>query len=59
VKKCKPEGIKAELALPTRSGFHLITRPFDVEEFQLMMKEREKELPEIKKNHLTLLFENL
>ena len=59
VKKCKPEGNKVELALPTRSGCHLITRPFDVGEFQLMIKEREKELPEIKKNHLTLLYEEL
>jgi hypothetical protein len=59
VEKCKPEGNKAELILPTRSGCHLITRPFDVGEFQLMMKEKEKELPEIKKNHLTLLYEEL
>ena len=59
VEKCKPEGNKADLILPTRSGCHLITRPFDVGEFQLMMKEKEKELPEIKKNHLTLLYEEL
>lgn len=59
VKKCKPEGNKVKLALPTRSGCHLITKPFDIGEFQLMMKEKEKELPDIKKNHLTLLYEEL
>lgn len=59
IRKCCPEGDKVELVLPTRSGYHLITRPFDIGGFQLMLKERGMEVPDIKKNHLTLLYEEL
>ena len=57
--ECSPEGRKVELMLPTRIGVHLITKPFDIGEFQLILKEAGRQVPEIKKNHLTLLFEDL
>lgn len=58
---CKPEGDKVILTLPTRSGIHLITRPFDLQEFNRLCIERARfvAVPEVKKNHLTLLFEDL
>lgn len=57
--ECSPEGRKVELMLPTRIGVHLITKPFDIGGFQLILKEAGRQVPEIKKNHLTLLFEDL
>ena len=53
------------MQVPTKSGFHLITRPFNIEQFKNkfeMMREQmilKIECPDIKKNHLTLLYENL
>lgn len=50
------------MSFPTKSGFHLICRPFDVAEFKKQFEwqfGKSHELPEIKKNHLTLLYENL
>lgn len=45
---------------PTKSGVHLITRPFDVKEFGLVYGGCfNDETVDIKKNHLTLLYENL
>lgn len=45
---------------PTKSGVHLITRPFDVKEFGLVYGGCfNEEIVDIKKNHLTLLYENL
>lgn len=57
--ECSPEGRKVELMLPTRIGVHLITKPFDIGGFQLILKEAGRQVPEIKKNHLTLLYEAL
>ena len=37
--ECSPEGRKVELMLPTRIGVHLITKPFDIGGFQLILKE--------------------
>lgn len=58
---CKPDGNKVELTIPTRSGIHLITRPFDLQEFNRLCTEKAgfSSAPEVKKNHLTLLFEDL
>ena len=45
---------------PTKSGVHLITRPFDIKEFGLVYGGCfNDETADIKKNHLTLLYENL
>lgn len=58
---CKPDGNKVELTIPTRSGIHLITRPFELQEFNRLCTEKAgfSSAPEVKKNHLTLLFEDL
>lgn len=50
------------ISVPTRSGFHLITHPFNVAQFKDLWAstlEESYHCPEIKKNHLTLLYENL
>jgi hypothetical protein len=44
--QCRPEGSKVEALIPTKSGFHLITRRFDVMEF----KKRYPEIDLQKKN---------
>lgn len=47
--------------IPTRSGLHLLYRPFDLLNFQKLCKEEGIGLvmSDVKKNHLTLLYENL
>ena len=48
--------------IPTKSGFHLITYPFNLQEFNNYWKEGEFKnipVPEIKKNHITLLYESI
>ena len=45
--------------IPTRNGCHIITHPFNLQRFNKMCMEENIEVPEVKKNHLTLLYENL
>ena len=50
--------------MPTRSGFHLITWPFNLQKFndgfwQSVTSQSNIEVQTVKKNHLTLLYENL
>lgn len=45
--------------LPTKSGYHIITHPFNTYEFDKHCKDMGIKMPEIKKNHITLLYENL
>ena len=50
--------------MPTRSGFHLITCPFNLQRFndgfrESVTAQSDIEVPTVKKNHLTLLYENL
>ena len=48
--------------IPTKTGCHLITHPFNTYEFEKECQKRIKEIgeiPGIKKNHITLLYENL
>lgn len=61
IESCEPAGQKMEMMLPTRTGVHLITRPFNLEQFNRMCKEDPEieEIPDVKKNHLILLFEDL
>jgi hypothetical protein len=47
------------MILPTKTGNHIITHPFNTYEFEKKCKECEIETPGIKKNHITLLYENL
>lgn len=57
----KPYNTEKVIAqFPTKSGVHLITRPFDIKEFDLVYGGcfNDEEV-DIKKNHLTLLYENL
>ena len=48
--------------IPTKTGCHLITHPFNTYEFEKECQKRIediKEVPGIKKNHITLLYENI
>lgn len=48
--------------IPTRSGIHILTRPFNLMEFcEFWKKEHDEniEIPDIKKDHITLLYENI
>ena len=68
INKVKPNNTQKVIAqFPTKSGVHLITTPFDRKEFETIYKSQKinileefyHNLPDIKKNHLTLLYENL
>lgn len=46
----------------TKSGYHIITKPFDKQEFDMVFNGvfgLESETPDIKTNHLTLIYENI
>lgn len=59
INKCEPLDVEKIIArVPTRSGVHLITKPFNRKQFSDKCKIH-AEIPDIKKNHLTLLYENL
>lgn len=64
INNCKPLNTnKIITKIPTRSGIHLITKPFDKEQFIEECKcnyitLKYGKTPDIKKNHLTLLYEN-
>ena len=34
IRKCRPEGDKIEMVIPTKNGYHLITSRFDIMEFK-------------------------
>jgi hypothetical protein len=51
IEKCRPEGDKVEAIIPTKNGFHFITKRFDVVEFKNMYPN----VDVVKKNP-TLLF---
>ena len=59
IEGCEPEGRKLETMLPTRTGAHLITSPFNLGQFQSRCMEELGFVPDVQKNHLTLLFEDL
>lgn len=56
---CKPGGDKIVTEFPTKSGVHIITLPFDREQFAELYEEYDVKDADIKKNHLTFLYENL
>lgn len=56
---CKPDGSKIVTEFPTKSGVHIITTPFDRQQFIELCEEYDIHDVDIKKNHLTLLYENL
>jgi hypothetical protein len=51
INECRPEGDKVELVVPTKNGYHLITKKFDVIEF----KKRYPDV-EIQKKNPTVLY---
>lgn len=56
---CKPVGDKIVTEFPTKSGVHIITLPFDRKQFTELCNKYHINAVDIKKNHLTLLYENL
>jgi hypothetical protein len=52
INSLRPEGDKIETAIPTKSGYHLITKKFDVLEF----KKKYPEIDIVKKNPTLLFF---
>lgn len=54
-------GVKDPLVacIPTKSGVHILTHPFNLKQFNDLCEYNEIEKPDIKKNHITLLYENL
>ena len=50
------------LELPTKSGIHVLTRPFNVHDFETFWRNEHSpyiSVPDIKKDHITLLYENI
>lgn len=59
INSCQPDGNKIVTEFPTKSGVHLITTPFDRQQFMELCEAYDIKDADIKKNHLTLLYENL
>jgi hypothetical protein len=59
INSCKPDGNKIVAEFPTKSGVHIITTPFDRQQFIELCEEYDIKDADIKKKHLTLLYENL
>lgn len=59
INSCKPDGDKIVTEFPTKSGVHIITTPFDRKQLMELCKKYYIYNVDIKKNHLTLLYENL
>ena len=51
----RPEGDKIEAVIPTKNGYHLITKRFDVMEFNKIMN-LQGDVPDIQKKNPTLLY---
>ena len=49
------EGGKVEAIIPTKNGYHFITKKFDVMEFQKIMR-LQGDVPDIQKKNPTLLY---
>ena len=52
---CQPEGDKIEAVIPTKNGYHLITKRFDTQTFTKMMS-LQGDVPDIQKKNPTLLY---
>jgi hypothetical protein len=55
VNSLRPEGDKIEAVIPTKNGYHLITKRFDVLGFQQIMN-LQGDVPDIQKKNPTLLY---
>jgi len=51
----RPEGPKIESVIPTKNGYHLITKRFDVMEFKKYMS-LQGDVPDVQKKNPTLLY---
>ena len=57
IEMVKPnDGSKIITKIPTKNGVHLITKRFDVMEFNKQIKERGEDMPDIQKKNPTLLY---
>ena len=57
IEMVKPNDCSKIIAkIPTKNGFHLITKRFYVMEFNKQLKERGEEIPDIQKKNPTLLY---
>ena len=57
IEMVKPnDGSKIITKIPTKNGIYLITKRFDVIEFNKQIKERGEEMPDIQKKNPTLLY---
>lgn len=58
IERVKPNdvGSKIEGIIPTKNGVHLITKRFDVKEFEKQMEVRSDMIPDIQKKNPTLLY---
>ena len=47
--------------IPTKSGIHILTRPFNMSQYKKYWDQLNtmREFPDVKKNHITLLYENI
>lgn len=62
INSCKSSYIPIVLMhIPTRSGIHILTKPFNMQEYRKKWDEGgfDREFPDVKKNHITLLYENI
>ncbi len=55
IDRLRPEGAKIESVIPTKSGYHFITKRFDVMEFNKIMS-LQGDVPDIQKKNPTLLY---
>ncbi len=54
---CDPPGTKVLYTLPTKHGYHQITKPFNVAQYQEYFKQQKKYVcPDIQKNNPTILY---
>ena len=56
INSVRPDGDKIEGVIPTHSGYHLITKRFDVVEFNRILSETEDTLVDIQRKNPTLLY---
>lgn len=60
IKQCKSSFNEPCIcSIKTKSGIHIITHPFNLKDFKDICKQESIEEPDVQKNHLTLLYENL
>lgn len=53
---CDPIGEKVIEVIPTKNGFHLITKPFNVKQFTTLVESFKLDVPDIQRHNPTLLY---